>query len=178
MPVRIRLSRHGKKDKAFFHLVVADGRAPRDGKFIEKIGTYNPHTNPVTLDVDFEKAVKWLQNGAQPSDTCHTLLSHKGVMYKHHLLGGVRKGAFNLEQADAKFNKWLAEKEAKINSKLNSLSSSKNDAARKLQEAETARKEARAAKVAAKKAAAEAAPVAEAAAPAAEGEASAEAPQA
>ena len=107
MPVKIRLTRHGKKGYAFYHVVVADSRAPRDGKFIEKIGTYNPNTNPATIDLDFEKALEWLQKGAQPTDTCRAILSYKGVMYKKHLLGGVAKGAFTAEVAEAKFAKWL-----------------------------------------------------------------------
>ena len=181
MPATIRLSRHGKKAQAFFHIVVADGRAPRDGKFIEKIGTYDPRTNPATIDINTDKALQWLQNGAQPSDTCKAILSYKGVMYKKHLLEGVRKGAFSAEQADAKLNKWLADKEAKISNKANSVLSSKNEVARKRLEAEEAAKAAKEAKIAAKKAAAvvvpEAAP--EAAAPEAPAaEAPSEAPQA
>ena len=105
MPVKIRLARHGKKGYAFYHIVVADSRAPRDGKFIEKIGTYNPNTNPATIDLNFDKALEWLQKGAQPTDTCRAILSYKGVMYKKHLLGGVAKGAFDEAAADAKFEK-------------------------------------------------------------------------
>ena len=103
MPVKIRLARHGKEGYAFYHIVVADSRAPRDGKFIEKVGTYNPNTNPATIDLNFEKALEWLQKGAQPTDTCRAILSYKGVMYKKHLLGGVAKGAFTAEAAEAKF---------------------------------------------------------------------------
>ena len=102
MPVKIRLARHGKKGYAFYHIVVADSRAPRDGKFIEKIGTYNPNTNPATIDLSFEKALDWLQKGAQPTDTCRAILSYKGVLYKKHLLGGVAKGAFSESDAEAK----------------------------------------------------------------------------
>ena len=94
MAVKIRLARHGKKGYAFYHIVAADSRAPRDGKFIEKLGTYNPNTNPATIDLDFEKALDWLQKGAQPTDTCRAILSYKGVLYKKHLLGGVAKGRF------------------------------------------------------------------------------------
>src|ERR1044072_9278504 len=101
MPTKIRLPRHGKKAQAFFHIVVADGRAPRDGKFIEKIGTYDPKTNPATININTEKAIEWLKNGAQPTDTCRAILSYKGVMYKKHLLEGVKKGAFSAEQAEA-----------------------------------------------------------------------------
>src|ERR1700745_1015675 len=103
MPVKIRLQRQGKKASAFFHIVIADGRAPRNGKFIEKIGTYNPNTNPATIDLNFDKALTWLNNGAQPTDTCRAILSYKGVMYKKHLQGGITKGALTEEQADAKF---------------------------------------------------------------------------
>ena len=117
MPVKIRLARHGKKGYAFYHIVVADSRAPRDGKFIEKIGTYNPNTNPATIDLNFDKALEWLQKGAQPTDTCRAILSYKGVMYKKHLLGGVAKGAFDEAAADAKFEKWMNEKAAKISAK-------------------------------------------------------------
>ncbi len=107
MAVKIRLARHGKKGFAFYHIVAADSRAPRDGKFIEKLGTYNPNTNPATIDLDFEKALGWLQKGAQPTDTCRAILSYKGVLYKKHLLGGVAKGAFSETEAEARFNKWL-----------------------------------------------------------------------
>ena len=107
MAVKIRLARHGKKGFAFYHIVAADSRAPRDGKFIEKLGTYNPNTNPATIDLNFEKALGWLQKGAQPTDTCRAILSYKGVLYKKHLLGGVAKGAFTEAEAEARFNKWL-----------------------------------------------------------------------
>ena len=102
MPVKIRLQRHGKKGQAFFHIVIADGRAPRDGKFIEKIGTYDPKTNPATINLEFDKAVSWLQKGAQTTDTTKAILSYKGVMFKNHLLKGIAKGALTKEQADAK----------------------------------------------------------------------------
>src|SRR5580658_2178748 len=113
MPAKIRLTRHGKKDQVFFHLVVADGRAPRDGKFIEKLGTYNPRTNPATIDFDFDRALYWIQKGVQPTDTAKAILSQKGVMFKDHLLRGVAKKAMTVEQAEAKFSKWLADKTAK-----------------------------------------------------------------
>ena len=125
MPVKIRLARHGKKGYAFYHIVVADSRAPRDGKFIEKIGTYNPNTNPATIDLNFDKALEWLQKGAQPTDTCRAILSYKGVMYKKHLLGGVAKGAFDEAAADAKFEKWMSEKAAKISAKTQKLTGEK-----------------------------------------------------
>ena len=121
MAVKIRLARHGKKGYAFYHIVAADSRAPRDGKFIEKLGTYNPNTNPATIDLDFGKALDWLQKGAQPTDTCRAILSYKGVMYKKHLLGGVAKGAFTETEAEARFNKWMEAKAGKIEAKTNKL---------------------------------------------------------
>ncbi len=153
MPVKIRLQRHGKKASAYYHIVIADGRAPRDGKFIEKLGTYNPNTNPATIDLNFDGAVKWLQNGAQPTDTCKAILSYKGVLYKHHLNKGVVKGALTQEAADAKLEKWLSEKQSKIDAKSSSLVSKKEEARRVAFKAETAVKEAKAAKVAEKMAA-------------------------
>ena len=178
MPVKIRLQRHGKKGSAFFHIVIADGRAPRDGKFIEKIGTYNPTTNPATINLDSDKALTWLNNGAQPTDTCRAILSYKGVMYKNHLQGGVVKGALTQEQADAKFAKWISEKETKIVGKVDKLANAKKDAYKNAMAAEASAKDAKAAKIAAKNTP----PVVEeAAAPAAEAEAStpeAETPQA
>lgn len=150
MAVKIRLQRHGKKDSAFFHVVVSDGRAPRDGKFIEKLGIYNPNTNPATIDINFDTTLNWLLKGAQPTDTCRAILSYKGVMYKKHLLGGVKKGALTEAQADQKFNKWLQEKESKVSGKKERLSSEKTKAAADRFKAETERKKAVAAKVAAK----------------------------
>lgn len=150
MPAKIRLQRHGKKANAFYHIVIADGRAPRDGKFIEKIGTYNPTTNPATINLDADKALTWLQNGAQPTDTCRAILSYKGVLYKNHLLGGVKKGALTQEQADAKLAKWTADKEAKISGKVSTLDSASKDAYKKRLAAEAASKEAKVAKIAAK----------------------------
>lgn len=122
MPVKIRLQRHGKKGKPFFWLVAADSRAKRDGKFLEKLGTYNPNTNPATIEVNVDAAAQWLFHGAQPTDTARAILSYKGAMLKHHLNGGVRKGAITQEQADAKFNAWLDEKEAKVQAKRDGLS--------------------------------------------------------
>ncbi len=152
MPARIRLQRHGKKGQPFYHIVIADGRAPRDGKYIEKIGTYNPMTKPATINIDIDGAVKWLQNGAQPSDTVRAILSYKGVMYKKHLLGGVKKGAFTAEEAEKRFDAWLAEKEAKINNTAKAhqdkLAKEKADAL----EAEAKINEARAAEIAKRKA--------------------------
>lgn len=114
MPVKMRLQRRGKKGKPFFHIVIADGRAPRDGKFIEKIGTYDPVSKPATIDILEDKAVQWLRNGAQPSDTVRAILSYKGILYKFHLLKGVDKGALTLEQAEVKFEAWKEMKAAKI----------------------------------------------------------------
>ena len=114
MPVKIRLARRGKKGYPFYHIVVADSRAPRDGKFIENIGSYNPNTNPATITLNFDQALAWLQKGAQPTDTCRAILSYKGVMYKKHLLGGVSKGAFSAEVADARFAQWMEQKADKI----------------------------------------------------------------
>ncbi len=128
MAVRMRLQRFGKKGRPFYHIVVADGRAPRDGRFIEKIGTYNPIADPAQVVLSMDKALQWLQNGAQPSDTVRSLLSREGVMMKHHLLKGVTKGALTLEQAEAKFDAWMAEKQNKLRSKL----SEKDQKAREL----------------------------------------------
>jgi small subunit ribosomal protein S16 len=153
MAVKIRLQRHGKKDAAFFHIVVADGRAPRDGKYIEKLGVYNPNTNPATINLDFNGALNWMIKGAQPTDTCRAILSYKGVIYKKHLLGGVAKGALTEAQVEQKFTKWLADKEGKVNAKKDNLvTEGKKKVADKFT-AETARKEAIAAKNAAKNAA-------------------------
>ncbi|MGZ4034255.1 MAG: 30S ribosomal protein S16 [Bacteroidia bacterium] len=150
MPVKIRLQRQGKKASAFFHIVIADGRAPRDGKFIEKIGTYNPTTNPATINLDSDKALAWLSNGAQPTDTCRAILSYKGVMYKNHLQGGIAKGALTQEQADAKYAKWLSEKETKVTTKVDKLANAKKDAYKNRMAAEAAAKEAKSAKIVAK----------------------------
>ena len=134
MPVRIRLQRHGKKGKPFYWIVAADSRSKRDGRYLEKLGVYNPNTNPANVELDVESAVKWLQNGAQPSDTARTLLSYKGAMIKHHLNEGVRKGAFTQEEANKKFTTWLEEKQAKIQTKIDSLDKDKaKDLARRLE---------------------------------------------
>lgn len=121
MATRIRLQRHGKKNSAFFHIVAADSRAKRDGKFIEKLGVYNPNTNPATIDINFERTLNWVQTGAEMSDTARAILSYKGVLYKNHLLKGVTKGALTVEQVETKFNAWLAEKDSKINNKVDGL---------------------------------------------------------
>lgn len=157
MATKIRLSRHGKKAYPFYHIVVADVRSPRDGRFIEKLGTYNPNTNPATIELNFESAVKWIGTGAEPTDTARTILSYKGVMYMHHLLGGVKKGAFTLEQAEAKMEAWLKEKETKIEAKRSTLTGNAAKDAKARFAAETKVKEAKAAAVAAKLAAAAAA---------------------
>ncbi|MES2680546.1 MAG: 30S ribosomal protein S16 [Bacteroidota bacterium] len=154
MAVKIRLQRHGKKDSAFYHLVVADGRAPRDGKFIEKLGVYNPNSDPATIDIDFDSTLNWLMKGAQPTDTCRAILSYKGVLMKKHLLEGVKKGALTDAQVEQKFNKWLADKEGKIGGKKDRLSTESSKQINDRLKAETAAKEAKAAKVAAKNAAA------------------------
>ncbi len=167
MAVKIRLQRHGKKDSAFFHMVVADGRAPRDGKFIEKLGVYNPNSNPATIDINFDSTLTWLMKGAQPTDTCRAILSYKGVMMKKHLLEGVKKGALTEAQVEQKFNKWLEEKAGKILGKHDRLKTESSDAAKARFKKETAVKEAKAAKVAAKVAVAET-PAPEAAAESAE----------
>ena len=117
MATKIRLQRFGKKGKPFYHVVVADARAPRDGKFIERLGSYNPNTNPATINLDFEKTLDWMNKGAQPTDTARAILSYKGVLYKKHLQGGVKKGAFDEATADARFEEWLNGKESKISSK-------------------------------------------------------------
>ncbi|MGV8946151.1 MAG: 30S ribosomal protein S16 [Lutibacter sp.] len=136
MPVKIRLQRHGKKGKPFYWIVAADVRSTRDGKYLEKIGTYNPNTNPATIDLDVDGAVKWLQNGAQPTDTAKAILSYKGVMLKKHLTGGVKKGALTEEQAEAKFQAWLDEKAGKIDAKKDNLAKAQTDAIAKAFEAE------------------------------------------
>jgi len=125
MPVKIRLQRHGKKGKPFYWIVAADARAKRDGRYLEKIGTYNPNTNPATVDLNIDTAVKWLENGAQPTDTARTLLSYRGALLKHHLQGGVRKGALSQEDADNKFEAWLEQKDTQIQAKVNGLTSDK-----------------------------------------------------
>ncbi len=136
MPVRIRLQRHGKKGKPFYWIVAADGRVKRDGKFLEKLGIYNPNTNPATIELNVDNSVKWLSNGAQPSDTARAILSYKGVLLKHHLLGGVAKGALTEEQAEEKFNAWVAEKEKSIGTKVAGLDKEKAEAKAKALQAE------------------------------------------
>ena len=152
MATRIRLQRHGKKGKPFFHLVAADSRAKRDGKFIEKLGTYNPTANPAVININFEATLNWVQTGAEMSDTARAILSYKGVLYKNHLLNGVKKGALTVEQVEEKFAQWLADKESKVQNKVDGLV--KNAAQEKIarQQAEVAANAAKAAVVAAKNA--------------------------
>jgi len=128
MSVKIRLQRHGKKGKPFYWIVAADARAKRDGKYLEKIGTYNPTTNPAIIDLNVDAAVTWLQNGAQPTETAKRLLSYKGAMLKNHLAGGVRKGALTEEQAEEKFNAWVEEKSGKVDAKKGDLSKAEEKA--------------------------------------------------
>ena len=150
MATRIRLQRHGKKSKAFYHIVAADSRSKRDGKFIEKLGIYNPNTNPATIDINFDRTLSWVQVGAEMSDTARAILSYKGVLYKNHLIKGIAKGALTAEQVEEKFAVWLAEKDNKITGKKDGLA--KNDASDKAArlKAETEANEARAKAVEAK----------------------------
>jgi small subunit ribosomal protein S16 len=185
MATKIRLQRHGKKSAAFYHIVIADSRSPRDGKFIEKIGTYNPNTNPATIDLQFERALHWLSTGAEPTNTMRAILSYKGVLYKNHLDKGVTKGALTQDAADKKFEAWSNDKTSKITGKAESLVSAKKSAYEQMIADEKSKNADKAAKIAAKNTPVAAAPVVEEAAPvadeapadapAAEGEASAEA---
>ncbi len=136
MSVKIRLQRHGKKGKPFYWVVAADARSKRDGKYLEKIGTYNPNTNPATIDLNLDSAVQWLHNGAQPTDTARAILSYKGALLKHHLDGGVRKGALTQEQADAKLTTWLDEKSGKVDAKKDGLTKAQADVKAKALKAE------------------------------------------
>lgn len=136
MPVKIRLQRHGKKGKPFYWIVAADARSNRDGRFLEKLGSYNPNTNPATIEINLDHSVKWLENGAQPTETARRILSYKGVLMKHHLNGGVRKGALTEEQAEKKFQAWIDEKQEKISSKEVGLEKAKAEAKAKALEAE------------------------------------------
>ncbi len=150
MPVKIRLARHGRKRNAYYYIVVADGRAPRDGKYIERIGDYNPNTNPATINLNFEKALSWLEKGAQPTDTARAILSYEGVLYKKHLLGGVKKGAFDEATAEEKFKAWKQEKLAKIQAKRDKLAKSFEEANKKRLEEEAKVNELRAQNIAKK----------------------------
>lgn len=144
MAVKIRLARRGRKKLALYDVVVADARAPRDGRFIEKLGTYNPLTTPVTVEINDERAFHWVMNGAQPTDTVKAMLSYRGLLLKKHLQIGVLKGAITQEQADSKLADWLKEKEAKVAAKAEKLAESRQAASKARKEAETKVKEARA----------------------------------
>ena len=157
MAVKIRLQRHGKKNFAFFHIVVADTRAPRDGRYIEQLGSYNPNTNPATIVLDADRALAWLNVGAEPSLVARRILSYEGVMLRKHLQGGVAKGALTQEQADAKYNAWKAQRDAKIDAKKAGLSKDAAAKAKAAAEAEAKVNQERAEALAAKKAEAEAA---------------------
>lgn len=150
MAVKIRLARRGRKARVMYDVVVADARAPRDGRFIEKIGTYNPNTNPATINIDDEKAFSWVMDGAQPTDTVRAMLSYRGVMLKKHLQIGVNKGAITQEAADKKFEAWLKEKDTKITDKVDQLAKAKVADKKARLEAETKVKEARAEVIASK----------------------------
>jgi len=143
MAVKLRLQRHGKKGKPFYWIVAADARSKRDGKYLEKLGSYNPNVNPAIIDVNVDGAVKWLQNGAQPTDTARAILSYKGVLLKNHLAGGVRKGALTEEEAEQKFQAWLEDKGTKVDAKKGDLAKAQADAEAKALEAEKAVNEAR-----------------------------------
>jgi len=157
MSVKIRLTRHGKKGYAFYHIIVADSRAPRDGRYIERLGLYNPNTNPATIEFDFDRALDWLQKGAQPSDTCRSILSDKGVMLKKHLLEGVKKGAFTADVAETKFQTWVKEKEAMLIAEKDKTVKSKEADKKQRLEAEIKVKEAKSQAIAEKLAKEEAA---------------------
>lgn len=150
MATRIRLQRHGKKGYAFFHIVAADSRAKRDGKFIEKLGTYNPNTNPATIDIDFDRTLHWVQVGAELTDTARAILSYKGVLYKNHLIKGIAKGALTEAQVEEKFNNWVAEKDAKITGKTDGLAKAKAEQKVAALKAESAANEAKAKAIEAK----------------------------
>ena len=152
MATKIRLQRFGKKGKPFFHVVVADSRSPRDGKFIERLGSYNPNTNPATIDLNFDKTLDWVNKGAEPTDTCRAILSYKGVLYKKHLEGGVKKGALTAEQAEVKFTEWLAAKDGRIEGKKDGLTKSKDEVKKAALAAEAKKNADRAAAIALKNA--------------------------
>lgn len=176
MPTRIRLQRKGKKGRPYYHLVVADSRAPRDGKYIERIGAYDPNQNPAFIEINRDKALDWLEKGAQPSDTCRAILSYTGIVYRNHLNGGVKKGAFTQEEADRRFDAWMNEKNAKIESKRTKLADGADKAAKDRVAAELKKAEEMAAKLSAKLAASAAAEVAAPAAEEAPADTAADAP--
>ena len=150
MATRIRLARHGRRKNAFYHIVVADTRSPRNGRFIEKLGTYNPNTNPATIDINFDGAVEWLLKGAQPSDTARAILSYKGVMMKKHLMAGVAKGAFNEEEAEKRFTAWMENKEGQVADKKSGLEKAAIAATKAALDAEKAKSDERATAIALK----------------------------
>jgi len=182
MPTRIRLQRKGKKGQPYYHIVVADQRSPRDGKYIDRIGAYDPNQNPAFIDIDRTKALDWMQKGAQPTDTCRAILSYTGLVYKNHLLNGVKKNAFTAEEADRRFDIWMNEKNTKIEAKRNNLGTAAEKAIKDRVAAETKKAEEMAAKLSAKlaaaSAAAEAAALPAVAAPAEEAGVEGEAPAA
>lgn len=157
MPTKIRLQRHGRKGYAYYHIVIADSRAPRDGKFIERIGSYNPNTNPATIDLKFERALYWMQTGAQPTDTTRNILSAEGVLLKKHLLEGVKKGAFDATEAEKRFEAWKTTKESKVVKTKEQLAAEKQAAAKARLAAEVEVNKAKAAELAKKRAEAAAA---------------------
>jgi small subunit ribosomal protein S16 len=157
MATKIRLQRHGRKGYAYYHIVIADSRAPRDGKFIERIGSYNPNTNPATVDLKFDRALYWVETGAQPTDTTRNILSAEGVLMKKHLLEGVKKGAFDAAEADKRFDAWKASKEAKVVKTKEQLAAEKQANAKARLAAEVEVNKAKAAELAKKKAEAAAA---------------------
>jgi small subunit ribosomal protein S16 len=132
MAVKIRLARRGRKKKPFYHIIIADARSPRDGRFIEKIGSYNPLTSPATIEIDREKAYEWLVNGAQPTDTVRSILRFKGVMFRMHLEKGVKKGAFTQEEADKRYNAYVSEKEAKVAKRFEAVRKANDELQRKI----------------------------------------------
>ncbi|KAA6302522.1 MAG: 30S ribosomal protein S16 [Candidatus Ordinivivax streblomastigis] len=168
MATKIRLQRHGRKGYAFYHIVIADSRAPRDGKFIERIGSYNPNTNPATIDLKFDRALYWVGVGAQPTDTVRNILSNEGVLLKQHLLGGIAKGAFDEAEAENRFEAWKNTKQSGIVAKISQLSDAEKAAEKAKLDAEKAVNKAKAEALAAKKAEVVAAKTAEIAAKAAE----------
>ncbi len=144
MATKIRLQRHGKKGKPFFHIVAADTRSKRDGKYIERLGSYNPNTNPARIDIDFDRCLSWLKTGAERTDTANAILKYKGVVYKYHLDRGVLKGAMTQDQADAKFDKWMKEKDAKLEGQIGNIAKAIDADTKAKFKAETEIKEARA----------------------------------
>jgi small subunit ribosomal protein S16 len=160
MPTKIRLSRQGRKRIPIYHIVVADSRAPRDGKYIERLGKYSPKTNPATIELDFDRALYWLQTGAEPTDTCRNILSEQGVLYKNHLLNGVKKNALTVEQVESKYQAWVNEKEQKLQAKVSASQEAKNKIKKQRLDAEAKVREAKAAAIAKKAQEAAAAPAA------------------